>query len=332
MKSVEKLNRIRPLKIWEILQKETDEDHPMGTEHLRMKLRENGIEAHRTTIYEDIKLLKECGYEVLSRRGRSNLYYVMDRKFSDPEIHILLDAVQAASFISEKKTGELVDKIAQLAGSQKAEVLKKNIVRFNTAKNTNESIYYNVDEITAAIGAGTKVTFRYFDYDIHHSRVYRKDGERYTVNPLATVFDNGHYYLVAYDKQETKIKNYRIDRMDRIQRIEEIAEMPPESMHFDIGEYKRSIFEMFAGEKETVTIEADIDLIDAIFDLFGDAVKIRSAGEGKVRFSADVQVSSQFFGWCCSFGEKVKLVAPHSILVKFKKYVDTLQSGYKTVV
>ena len=38
MKSNEKYNRIRPLKIWEILQKETDEDHPMGTEELRARL------------------------------------------------------------------------------------------------------------------------------------------------------------------------------------------------------------------------------------------------------------------------------------------------------
>ena len=97
MKPNEKYNRIRPLKIWEILQKETDEEHPMGTEELRARLRECGIDSHRTTIYEDIKLLNDCGYEIMTRRGRGNLYYVMDRKFSDPEIHVLLDAVQGAN-------------------------------------------------------------------------------------------------------------------------------------------------------------------------------------------------------------------------------------------
>ena len=169
MKSNEKYNRIRPLKIWEILQRETDEDHPMGTEELRAKLLEFGIDAHRTTIYEDIKLLNECGYEIMSRRGRSNQYYVMDRKFSNPEIHILLDAVQAASFITDKKTAELVDKIAQLAGSQKGLVLKKNIVQFNTAKSSNESIYYNVNEIVTAINNRQKIIFLYFDYDNKHN-------------------------------------------------------------------------------------------------------------------------------------------------------------------
>jgi len=147
MKNNDNLNRIRLLRIWEILQKDTDEDHPMGTETLREKLLEGGIDCHRTTLYEDIKLLNDSGYEILCRRGRSNQYYVMDRKFSNPEVHILMDAVQAASFITNRKTAELVDKIAHLAGSQKALVLKKNIVQFNTAKSDNENIYYSVNEI-----------------------------------------------------------------------------------------------------------------------------------------------------------------------------------------
>ena len=65
MNQGEKYNRIRPMKIWEILQKETDEDHPMGTEELRARLAECGIEAHRTTIYEDINLLNDWGYVTL---------------------------------------------------------------------------------------------------------------------------------------------------------------------------------------------------------------------------------------------------------------------------
>ena len=55
MKTNEKYNRIRPLKIWEILQRETDEDHPMGTEELRSKLMECGIERS-----EERRVGKEC--------------------------------------------------------------------------------------------------------------------------------------------------------------------------------------------------------------------------------------------------------------------------------
>ncbi len=230
MNNGEKNNRIRPLKIWEILQSETDEDHPMGTEELRAKLAECGIQSHRTTIYEDIKLLNDWGYEIMVHRGRSNQYYVMDRQFSSPEIHILMDAVQAASFITRKKTAELVDKIADLAGSQKGLVLKKNIVQFNTAKSANEGIYYLVNEIVTAINNRQKIIFLYFDYNEKHERVYRRNGHHYVVSPVATVFADGHYYLVIYDNRYKKISHYRIDRMDRVEIIDEQADMPPEEL------------------------------------------------------------------------------------------------------
>lgn len=328
MRNSEKFNRIRPLKIWEILNRETDEDHPMGTETLRARLAECGIEAHRTTIYEDIRLLNECGYEVMSRRGRSNQYYVLDRSFSNPEIHILLDAVQAASFITTRKTEEMVDKIADLAGSQKALVLKKNIVQFNTTKNSNESIYYNVNEIVTAINQGRKIIFLYFDYDQSHHRVYRRDGHHYVVSPVATVFDDGHYYLVIYDKRYDKMSNYRIDRMDRVEIIEEPADLPLEEMFFDIASYKKSMFGMFSGTSTAVTIEIHRSLMDAVFDLFGEKTKLLSNGKDTVRFTVDVQVSDLFFGWCCSFGDKLKLLEPSQVVEQFKAYTEMIKERY----
>ena len=313
MKNNEKFNRIRPLKIWEILQRETDEDHPMGTEELRAKLMECGIEAHRTTIYEDIKLLNESGYEIMSRRGRSNQYYVMDRKFSNPEIHILLDAVQAASFITDKKTGELVDKIAQLAGSQKGMVLKKNIVQFNTAKSSNEGIYYNVNEIVTAINQRQKIIFLYFDYDNNHNRVYRKGGHHYVVSPYATVFDDGHYYLVIYDKRYNKMTNYRIDRMDKVEIIEELADMPPEEMQFDIATYKKSLFGMFSGKNENVKLRCKNHLAGAVIDRFGKDIIIVSGGEEYFTVTVDVVPSPQFFAWVFGFEGEMEIVSPAAV-------------------
>ena len=61
-----------------------------------------------------------------------NQIYIEDRSFSVPELKILIDAVQAASFITDKKTAELIDKIAELGGTHKADILKSNMVCFNT--------------------------------------------------------------------------------------------------------------------------------------------------------------------------------------------------------
>lgn len=329
MKNNDSLNRIRLLRIWEILNRETDEDHPMGTETLREKLLEGGIDCHRVTLYEDIKLLNEAGYEIMTRRGRSNQYYVMDRKFSNPELHILMDAVQAASFITPKKSDELVDKIAHLAGSQKAAVLKKNIVQFNTAKSSNENIYYSVSEIVTAINNRQKILFLYFDYDENHNRVYRHGGHHYVVSPYATIFADGHYYLVIYDSRHKKMVHYRIDRMAEVELLEELAEMPPDELAFDVATHKKQLFGMFSGEATTVTIEMKKYLLDVVFDLFGEKTRIVSVDEDWIRFSVDVQISDLFFGWCCSFGKNLKLIAPQNILDDFIAYTNKIKEQYE---
>src|SRR5699024_1817385 len=89
-------------------------------------------------------------------------YYIEDRRFSIPELKILIDAVQAANFITEKKTNELTTKVAALSSSNKAEVLKGNTVIFNTRKHSNESIYYNIGYINEAIENKRKVSFNYY--------------------------------------------------------------------------------------------------------------------------------------------------------------------------
>ena len=148
---MEKATKIKLLRLWEMLSQETDEEHPMGTTTILTRLAEMGIDCTRKTLYDDIKVLNEYGYEILCQRGISNEYYVVDKKLDLAELRILLDAIQAASSITEKKTAILVDKLANLGGSKRAEILKKYIVAVNTPKTDNDSIFYNVDTINEAI-------------------------------------------------------------------------------------------------------------------------------------------------------------------------------------
>ena len=317
------------MKIWEILNRETDEGNPMSTPNLIARLGEMGIEVDRKILYSDIKLLIANGYDIKQTRTTSNGYYVIDRSFDIPEIRVLMDAVQAASFISPKKTKGFVSRIAQLAGDKKAEVMEKNTVEFHTPKSDNEKIFYSVDAIGSAIEQHRQISFLYFDFDIKHNRVYRKDKRRYVVNPLSTVFSMDNYYLMCFDDRHPGIAHYRIDRMDDV-RIEEtpITESE-ESKQFDLSRHKRQLFEMFKGEYEQVTIQAEKTLLDHIFDLFGDDVKITEESNGKIVFTADVQVSPTFIGWCCSFGNMVKVVSPQSVIDNVKQNAAEVAQQYK---
>ena len=146
-----KIFKLKLVKIWEILSQETDEENPMGTTALLSKLRELGIECDRRTLSADIDALNECGYEILCRRSTSNVYYVKNRKFSIAEIRIMMDAVQAAGFITDDETEKFIDKLTFLAGSRRGETLKDNFIAYNTTKTDNPDIYHNVETITEAI-------------------------------------------------------------------------------------------------------------------------------------------------------------------------------------
>lgn len=321
-------SKIVLLKIWEILSQETDEDTPMGSNVLLEKLDSMGIPCERRTLYKYIDVLNEWGYTINSYRGRNNEYWVDDRKFNMPELHILLDAVQAASFIPKEKTAELVKKIASLAGSRKGEVLKSNIVAFNTTKNTNDSIYYSVNEIITAIRKKKQIIFYYFDYDIHHNRVYRRDHHHYKANPCATVFSEGHYYLLSYDSRYDKISHYRIDRMEQVRIIDDQAILPQDNTDLNYAKHKRQLFGMFSGATEKVCIEMHETLTDVVFDFFGDKIRMKKLDDGFVRFTVDVQVSPVFFGWCCSFGANLRVVAPQSVIDGLKEHTKELYEMY----
>ncbi|MBQ2877041.1 MAG: WYL domain-containing protein [Clostridia bacterium] len=321
-------SKIVLLKIWEILNQETDEDNPMGSTALLARLAEIGIPCDRRTLYKYIDLLNEWGYEVECARSRNNKYWVADRKFDMPELHIMLDAVQAASFIPEGKTAELVRKIASLGGSRKGEVLKKNIVAFNTTKNTNNEIYYAVNEIVTAIRKKKQIIFYYFDYDCAHNKIYRRDHHHYKANPCATIFSEGHYYLLSYDTRYDKMSHYRIDRMEGVRILEDDIELPKDKAAMNVGRHKRQLFGMFSGATEKVTLELHESLIDVVFDVFGDEVRPKRREDGFVRFSAEVQISPIFFGWCCSFGDKLRLVGPAEIQKELGEYILSLSNSY----
>jgi len=85
------------------------------------------------------------------------------RGFSVPELKILIDVVQAAIFITEKKSTELINKVANLGDSHRAERLKGNMVCFNTRKHSNEAKYYNVGFLEEALLQKKKASFYYFD-------------------------------------------------------------------------------------------------------------------------------------------------------------------------
>lgn len=311
--------KIKLLRIMELLRQETDEMSPMTGDEICERLAKNGISCDIKTLGRDIKYLNSQGYEVFDCPvGRKKGYYVVDRSFDVPELKILIDAVQAASFIPPKKTEILIDKIASLGGGYMSNLLQDNIVCFNTKKHSNESIYYNVGTLEEAIRLRKKASFYYFDLNENGEKVYRKEKWRYKVSPLALIFSDDNYYLMTYYGKIDRIVNYRVDRMDHVDVEDEYLNDAALLKMDNITEYKEQMFLMFGGEKTRVELEFDNSLIGAVIDRFGEGVHIKRINETTLTASADVQVSPTFFGWVFQFGEKMRITEPENIKKEFE--------------
>jgi predicted DNA-binding transcriptional regulator YafY len=91
---------------------------------------------------------------------------------------------------------------------------------------------------------------------------------------------------------------------------------------------KRQLFAMYGGEVATVEVQVDKDLIGVIFDKFGDRVQLQEVDERWLKFTAEVQVSPTFIAWCCSFGAKLKVIAPTSVVGQVKDCLEEMIKIY----
>lgn len=159
-----------------MLRQESDPDHPLRTVVICKRLTKMGISCDRRTLSKDIWLLRDFGYEIgVKKIGHKKRYFIDDRRFSVAELNIMIDALQAATFVTKDKTEDLVNCIAAIGGTRKVDITKSNIVCFNTRKHSNEEIYENVEVLEEALQAKKKVSFYYFDKDEKGKRIYRKD-------------------------------------------------------------------------------------------------------------------------------------------------------------
>lgn len=322
--------KIKLLKLYEILRQHTDEERPLSTNQLCAMLGADGIICDRRTLADDIDILNANGFEVLRRRTRyAMLFYIVDRRFDLAEVKILIDAIQAASFITKQKTIELTDKVASLAGSHMAAALTGNLVTFNTRKHTNEAIYYTVDTLERALQQKLKASFQYFDLDENGNRVLRKRSKRYIVNPVGLVYHEDNYYLVTYHESHEATVNYRVDRMANAQVEDEAVVEQAIVLTGELGVYTERVFKMFNGPQATIELQFDRKLIDAVHDKFGESIEIAAVKRGLCRAKVQVLVSPVFFGWCFQFGKSMKILSPESVALEMKEHVLQVARIYR---
>lgn len=308
----------------------TDEKHGLTTQELIEKLRIYDINAERKSIYTDIEELEKFGLDIITeRQGRQQYYILAGREFELAELKLLVDSVQSAKFITEKKSNELIKKLENLVSRHQAKQLQRQVYISGRVKTMNESIYYNVDEIHEAIGKSVTIQFQYYNWNINKKMELRHGGKVYEVSPWALVWDDENYYLVAYDAESDIIKHYRVDKMLKIKSTENPRLGKEKFLKIKMSDYNKKRFSMFDGEIKSVGLEVTNNMVGVMIDRFGKEIMIRKKDDEHIITNVDVAISKQFLCWVLSLGNEVKIISPESVVKEMKRFLEDMTEVYK---
>lgn len=303
--------RLRILYLYQMLLTQSDEEHPLSTKQITDRMMEqHHILVHRTTVPKDIDLLRAAGVDIVGERKRAWEYHLADRKFSVPELRILIDAVQSSKFITEKKSKILIEKLVSLTSETNADKLKKSVHITGRVKSENEKGYYIVDAINEAINAGVKISFYYFELNGKKRKVLRNDGKPYTVSPFDLIWDGDYYYLIGFCDERSAVRTFRVDRIS--QQPELLAEKAMEKPDgYDVSKYTTEVFRMFSTDEPiNVTLRCENCVMKSVIDKFGMKIKTTSLDADTFRTTVKVCAGPTFYRWVFGAGGKIVIESP----------------------
>lgn len=309
------------------LQEKTDDEHAVTMPEILAELQKHDISAERKSIYADLSDLERLGFEVMGEKaGSSYEYRLCDREFELAELKLLVDLIQSSKFLTIKKSGELIKKLETLCSDYEAKKLQRQVYVQDRVKTDNEVIYYSVDAIQTAMYEDKKIQFQYYQWNVAKKKVLRRDGEYYEVSPWLLIFDDGNYYLVAYEEKNKIIKHYRVDKMLNINMLDKGREGKEVFEQRNAATYSSKNFGMYGGEEEKVKILFPNHLAGVFIDRFGKDIMIVPKGENTSTVSVSVVVSQQFFGWIFGLGKEVKILGPQHVVEHMRQVLtDALE-------
>ena len=322
--------KMKMLHLIRIFSQETDDEHALTLQEIIGKLAAVNITADRKTLYNDFEDLRQFGFDIIAQqRDRTTYYHLGERDFELPELKLLVDSVQAAKFITTRKSRELIRKLERYTSIYQAAQLHRQVYIAGRVKAMNESIYYNIDRLHSAINAGIQIRFQYGQWNLNKEMELRRGGDWYQVSPWALTWDDEKYYLVAYDADANMIKHYRVDKMLRIKALDEPRKGQKAFEAFVMALYSKSVFGMFTGEETTVTLEAENHMVGVIIDRFGKDISLAPVSDTHFQATVNVIASPQFIGWIVALGKSIRIVAPDALVERMREEIHRLSEQYK---
>lgn len=321
--------KMKILYLMRVFCERTDETHPMSVKDLITYLEELGIHAERKTIYDDIESLRVFGMDIVNRREKPAGFYLASRDFEIAELKMLIDAVQSSRFLTTGKSRQLIQKLEGLTSVYQARDLQRQVIVQNRVKNTNESIYYNVDAIYKAISENCQISFQYTEWTVSKERHPKRGGTRYQISPWQMIWQDENYYLIGVDEKSGIVKHYRVDKMLKIEKENTPRNGAELFEKFDGEKFISGTFGMFGGREESISLEFENHLAGVLLDRFGRDIMILAKDEEHSVTRVSVNVSSQFFGWLSALGNEVRILSPENVRKEYRDFLRRALENYE---
>lgn len=309
----------------------TDKTHFVRMPEILDYLAERNVFIDRRTVYTDISILNQAGFEIIGVAEKGGYkYHHPSRLFDTAELKFLIDSIAASKFLTEKKSKELISKVKTLGSHFDNSALNRGVLSPKRIKSMNDKVFKNLDLLYTAISSNSQITFQYMRWNIQRKLEPQTSGQLYSASPYAVSLSDDNYYLIAFDSHTNTLRHYRIDKMKSIKLTNETRAGKDIFKTFDIVDYSRRTFGMFAVKEELVTLEAANYLIGVFIDRFGEAAAIRKNFENPDTSIAKVtvNVSPQFYGWLLGLGKDVTIISPKSVKEEFFYTLNTILSNY----
>ena len=315
--------------LMQVMLEKTDDEHSLTMSQILEELDKFGVTAERKSIYNDLQDMELFGIEIIKEQiGRETYYHVGAREFELAEVKLLIDAIQCAKFITERKSGELIKKVRNLVSKYQAGQIQRQVFVHGRIKTMNESIYYSVDEIHNAIEHNKKIRFKYYSWQPDKSQYILNGGDWFTVSPWALTWDDEYYYMVAFDDYSKTCKHYRVDKMLKLQTIDQKREGADRFRDLDMAAYSKATFGMYGGEKKRVKIHLHNKMCGVFIDRFGKDITFHPLDPKHSELNVDVFISPQFYGWIFGLGKYVQIVGPDDVVAEMKNMLIEQSENY----
>ena len=316
------------LRILEILQRNTDEAHPLTHNEIAdMLLKNYGIEIERKAVGRNISLLLEADYDIVTtKRG----VYLNERKFEPSEVRMLIDGVLSSQHIGVKHSRDLIEKLA----SEENKYFRKTIKHIHAVndfnKGDNAEVFYSIDVVHEAIENGKMVEYDYNKYGAD-KKLHKTSFQR--ISPYQLILHNQRYYLMGYSSYWGHMTYHRLDRITNMIVSQRAAVPISEIEGFEDGiNYKNlttAMPYMFSDNPETIEMLAVDLIIDQVIDWFGKDIKIdKTETENLYKITLKSSPTAMLF-WAMQYTNECEVIKPIALRERIKETINKAKDKYE---